>query len=202
LAEVEAKTKSDVPARVARAGLTVALVPVALHAFRDQYGYVPLLSDVNLAVHEFGHMLFMPFGIPVLGETAVILGGSLVQVAFPLVFVAYFLFSRQRKDVHAAMVCLWWTSINVLSVAIYANDARAGVLMLITGETGQESDAHDWNNLLTRWGALNKDHIIAGNMRKTAVLLCAVSVVVGLGAALMQRNATLSVDVSGLNRRL
>lgn len=171
-------------ARWARIVLSLCLIPLAWHAFHDQYGEVPLLSGMDLAIHEFGHVLFMPFGIPFLGRTMVILGGSLTQVALPLIFVFYFLRRRAGvRDVHAAMVCLWWTSINVLSVAIYCNDARAGVLMLVNGETGQESDGHDWNNLLRIWGVLNKDTVIAGRMRGVAWLMCVVSIVVGLVAA-------------------
>ncbi len=52
-------------------------------------------------------MLFRPFGIPILGRTMVILGGSLTEVAFPLLFVGYFLRKREdgrRRDVFAAMV--------------------------------------------------------------------------------------------------
>jgi hypothetical protein len=178
------------PAQWARLALTLVLVPLAWIAFRDEYGVVPLLSDIDLAIHEFGHMLFMPFGAPFLGQTMVILGGSLVQVAFPLLFVAYFLRRREnrtRRDPHAAMVCLWWSSINLLSVAIYAADARAGQLMLITGQTGQESDAHDWYNLFARWGLLNQDTIIAGRMRMAAAVLCMMSIVLGVYAALNAR---------------
>jgi hypothetical protein len=164
-------------ARWARLALTALLVVLGWRAFHDEYGAVPLVSGINLAVHELGHMLFMPFGFAVLGETMVILGGSLTQIAFPLIFVAYFLRARKgRRDVFASMVCLWWAAINVLGVAIYCNDARAGVLMLISGETGQESDAHDWNNLLTRWGALNQDHAIADVMRRMAWLMFVVSI--------------------------
>ncbi|HMI46342.1 MAG TPA: hypothetical protein VK491_09285, partial [Gemmatimonadaceae bacterium] len=71
----------------ARLALAVLLAWLAWGAFRDELGYVPLLGDIDLAIHEFGHMLFMPFGIPFLGRTMVILGGSLTQVAFPLLFV-------------------------------------------------------------------------------------------------------------------
>jgi hypothetical protein len=179
-------TRADLPAivRWARIALTLALVPVSWHAFHDQYGEVPLLDGIDLAIHEFGHMLFMPFGIAFLGHTMVILGGSLTQVMVPLLFVFYFLRNRDgARDVHAATVCLWWTSINLLSVAIYCNDARAGVLMLISGETGQESEGHDWNNLLRIWGKLSKDTVIAGKMRGVAWLLCVVSIVIGLVAA-------------------
>ena len=171
----------------ARLALAVVLALLAWSAFRNEYGYIPLLSDIDLAIHEFGHMLFMPFGIQFLGNTMMILGGSLTQVAFPLIFFGYFLrkhVDAPRRDVFAAMVCLWWSGINLLSVAIYCADSRAGQLMLIDGSTGQESDAHDWNNLLTRWGLLEHDTVIARWMRAIAWLVCIASIVIALWSEL------------------
>jgi hypothetical protein len=116
-----------------------------------------------------------------------ILGGSLTQVAFPLIFFGYF-FRKQgdgrRRDLFAAMVCLWWSGINLLGVAIYCADSRAGQLMLIDGSTGQESDGHDWNNLLTRWGLLQHDTAIARWMRAIAWLMCVGSIMVAVWSAL------------------
>lgn len=166
---------------VGRAGLSLVLALVARAAFRDEYGYLPLLGDLDLAIHEFGHILFHPFG-----ETMTVLGGSLTQVAFPLVFVGYFALSRAHRDLYAATIGLWWTSINILSVAIYAADARAGVLPLLSGGTGQDGDAHDWNFLLAKWGYLGMDTIIADRMRRVAVVLCVASVLAGLIIALLQ----------------
>ena len=164
----------------ARLALAALLAWLAWRAFNDADGYVPLLGDIDLAIHEFGHMLFMPFGIPILGSAMVILGGSLTQVAFPLLFVGYFLRKRddgRRRDVFAAMVCLWWSAINLLDVAIYCADSRAGELMLLDGLTGKESDGHDWNNLLTRWGLLEQDTAIARWMRAIAALVCVASII-------------------------
>jgi hypothetical protein len=173
--------------KYARLALAAVLAVLAWSAFRNEYGYIPLLSDINLAIHEFGHMLFMPFGIQFLGNTMMILGGSLTQVAFPLIFFGYF-FQKQsdgrRRDVFAAMVCLWWSGINLLSVAIYCADSRAGQLMLIDGSTGQESDGHDWNNLLGRWGLLQHDTGIARGMRAIAWLVCVGSIIVAVWSAL------------------
>jgi hypothetical protein len=170
--------------RWARIVLTLILVPLSITTFRDRYGKVPFLGDIDLAIHEFGHMLFMPFGIPFLGRTMVILGGSLVQVVVPLLFMAYFLRNREgARDAHAATVCLWWSSMNLLDVSVYCADARAMVLTLISGETGQDSGGHDWNNLLHIWGVINKDTVIAANMRRVAVVMCLVSIVWGVAAA-------------------
>jgi len=159
-------------------------------AFHNEYGYVPIVSDVSLAIHEFGHMLFMPFGIPILGRTMVILGGSLTEVAFPLLFVGYFLRKREdgrRRDVFAAMVCLWWSAIGLLATAIYCADSRAGRLMLLDGLTGQESDVHDWYNLLDQWGLLEHDTQIARWMRMIAWLMCVSSVAIAVWSALQTR---------------
>jgi hypothetical protein len=173
-------------ARLAFAGLLALL---AWSAFHNEYGNVPLVTDVSTAIHEFGHMLFMPFGIPILGTTMVILGGSLTEVAFPLLFVGYFLRKREdgrRRDVFAAMVCLWWSGINLLATAIYCADSRAGRLMLLDGLTGQESEGHDWYNLLTRWGLLEQDTVIARYMRAVAWLVCIGSLIVAVWSALQQ----------------
>jgi hypothetical protein len=153
---------------------------------------VPIVTDVSTAIHEFGHMLFMPFGIPILGRTMVILGGSLTEVAFPLLFVAYFLRKRedgQRRDVFAAMVCLWWSAIGLLGTAIYCADSRAGKLMLLDGLTGQESDGHDWYNLLDRWGLLEHDTQIARWMRMIAWLMCVGSIAIAIWSVLQQPRA-------------
>jgi hypothetical protein len=171
----------------ARLTLAAALGWLAWSAFRGEEGYIPLLSDIDLAIHEFGHMLFMPFGIQFLGNTMMILGGSLTQVAFPLIFFGYFLRKHDdapRRDVFAAMVCLWWSGINLLDVSIYCADSRAGELMLLDGLTGKESDGHDWNNLLTRWGLLEHDTVIARYMRAIAWLVCVASIVVAVWSAL------------------
>jgi hypothetical protein len=178
-----------------RLAFAVVLALLAWSAFRNEYGYIPLLSDIDLAIHEFGHMLFMPFGIQFLGNTMMILGGSLTQVAFPLIFFGYFLRKRDdapRGDLFAAMVCLWWSGINLLSVAIYCADSRAGQLMLIDGSTGQESDGHDWNNLLGRWGLLQYDTGIARVMRAIAWLMCVGSIVVAVWSALQFPRAELA----------
>ena len=168
-------------ARMGRLLLTLLLAYAANIAFHNEYGAVPLLSDIDTAIHEFGHILFMPFS-----ETTMILGGSLFQVALPLVFTGYFLIGPKRtRDVFAAMVCLWWVSINLLQVSIYAADARAGQLMLITGQTGQESDAHDWYNLFSRWGLLERDTIIAERMRIAAGLLCLTALFIAFATALI-----------------
>jgi len=180
------QSRDDLPTivRWARIALTLALVPVAAYRLNNPGMWLPLIGDINVAVHEFGHMLFMPFGVPVLGETMVILGGSLVQVLFPAVFVGYFTFGpRKHRDLHAATICVWWLSISLLELSVYVADARARDLTLINGLTGRESDSHDWYNLLSQWGLLQYDLVYARTMRVLAGFLLVVSTVGGIAAA-------------------
>ena len=173
----------------ARLAFAALLAWLALGAFRGDSGYVPLLGDIDLAIHEFGHMLFMPFGIPFLGRTMVTLGGSLTQIAFPLLFTGYFLRKRddgRRRDAFAAMVCLWWSGISLLDVSSYCADSRAGELMLLDGLTGKESDGHDWYNLLNGWGLLEQDTAIARWMRGIAFIACVAGIVVAIWSELQR----------------
>ena len=66
-------------------------------------------------------------------------------------------------------------------------DSRAGQLMLLDGLTGHESDGHDWNNLLTRWGLLQHDIGIARGMRAVAFVVCVASLIVAVWSALQSR---------------
>src|SRR3954465_15196327 len=186
---VESSDLSRTAQSYLRLAFAVLLAWLTWTAFHSEYGNVPVVTDVSTAIHEFGHMLFMPFGIPILGGTIVILGGSLTEVAFPLLFVGYFLRKREdgrRRDVFAAMVCLWWSGIGLLATAIYCADSRAGKLMLLDGLTGQESDGHDWYNLLNGWGLLEHDTQIARWMRMIAWLMRVASIVVAVWSALLQ----------------
>jgi len=56
--------------------------------------------------------------------------------------------------------------------------------MLLDGLTGQESDGHDWYNLLTIWGLLDQDTVIARWMRMIAWLMCVGSIGVAAWTAL------------------
>jgi hypothetical protein len=120
----------------------------AIARVRDPEYWDPL-DDLNLAVHEAGHLIFSAFG-----ETATILGGSLLQIIVPAAFVAYFVRTRQR---YAAAVTLAWVGVNFLNVARYIADARAQELPLLGGE----DSIHDWWYLLINWDLLRQDLVIA-----------------------------------------
>ena len=128
-----------------------ALVLIAIYAIarlRNPEYWDPL-DDLNLAIHEAGHLVFSAFG-----ETMTILGGSLFQVIVPAAFVAYFARTRQR---YAAAVTMAWVAVNLLNVARYIGDARSQELPLLGGE----NSIHDWWYLLINWDLLPRDLTIA-----------------------------------------
>lgn len=120
--------------------------------------YWDLLDDLDLAIHEVGHLVFQPFG-----DHGMTIGGSLFQVLVPLAFAAYFAMRRER---FATAIVLAWVAVNLLNVALYIGDARAQELPLLGGE----NSVHDWWYLLTEWDALALDRDIARGVRMAGAL--------------------------------
>jgi hypothetical protein len=121
------------------------------------------LDNVDLPIHETGHLIFRPFG-----EFMMVAGGSLFQVIFPLILAAYFTF-WQRSYYSAAIVMLW-VGQSLLNVWVYAADAVVGQLVLTSGMTGSEGSFHDWNYLLTATGMLDSTRGVAKIIRFAATL--------------------------------
>ncbi|MFL6657916.1 MAG: hypothetical protein ACJ8GW_07600 [Massilia sp.] len=109
------------------------------------------LHSVILPFHEFGHVLFRPFG-----RFMTILGGSLFQVLMPLGLMLVFLL-RQRNT-FAASAMLWWAGQSLVDLSPYIADAQTRALPLVGG-AGEES--HDWGNLLTMTGMLAHTHTLS-----------------------------------------
>lgn len=116
-----------------------------------------VLHLVNLPFHEAGHVLFRPFG-----QFMTSLGGTLGQLLVPIICSVVLLF--QQRDPFGAALGLWWLGENLLDIAPYINDARAGALPLVGGNFGHSSPYgfHDWEYLLTETGLLGQDHLLAG----------------------------------------
>ncbi len=106
---------------------------------------------INLPFHEFGHILFMPFG-----KFMMILGGSLFQVMLPLALMCVFVF--KQRDTFAGSIMLWWCGQSFIDVSPYIADAEYRALPLVGGG-GEES--HDWGNLLTIMDALDSTQAVA-----------------------------------------
>ena len=113
------------------------------------------MHNVNLPIHEAGHMVF-----GFLGDFVGVLGGSLMQLLIPAVFVLAFVY--QQKNPFGGAISLWWLAQNFMDLAPYIGDARVQRLVLLGGVTGREAPGyHDWNNILGRLGWLQHDEVIA-----------------------------------------
>jgi hypothetical protein len=156
----------------------IRLARLAFLAFLALYGVTSLrtpeagrlLDNVDLAIHETGHLVFAPFG-----EIVGALGGTLFQLILPSAFVAYFL---RRGERYGAAVSLWWVAQNCWNISVYVADARAQVLPLVGG------GEHDWAFLLGEAGWLARDVALARAVHGVGVMLFIAALALGLRAAL------------------
>jgi len=146
-------------------GWRFASCPVAGNCINESF-----LHLVNLPFHEAGHVIFRIFG-----RYMMTLGGSLGQLLMPLVCLAALILTR--RDSYGGSVCLWWFGVNFIDLAPYINDARAGVLPLLGGNTGRNSPYgfHDWEYILNELGYLRYDHLVAGIAHKMGIVLMVIA---------------------------
>jgi len=130
--------------------------------------------NINLPFHEAGHVIFRPFGAFITS-----LGGSLGQLLIP--FICMIVFLIKTRDTFAASFSLWWFGENFMDLGPYINDARAGTLPLLGGNTGATSPYgfHDWEFILNESGLLRYDHVIANISYKTGTIIMIISFIWG-----------------------
>jgi hypothetical protein len=110
------------------------------------------MNLVFVPVHEGGHLLFGWFG-----QFIAVAGGTILQLAAPIMLAIYFAFRRQPQGV---TFCIQ----QFLPIATYMADARAQELPLLTvGDA--EYVIHDWNYLFGKLGVLAHDTQIASATR-------------------------------------
>ncbi len=138
---------------------------------------------IVLPIHEAGHLLFIPFG-----RFMTVLGGSLLQVLLPLILMASFVFGfgGSRRDNFAASLMLWWAAVSIIDVAPYIWDAFDPKMMLLGGQTGAESDGHDWQNILGDLGLIRRAHLIAGIAHKLGLVVMLVAYAWGAALLILQ----------------
>jgi hypothetical protein len=151
-------------ARAGRLGFTIVLAIYGFFLLRNPAGGW-LMDNVDLPIHETGHLVFSPFG-----EFMQFLGGTLFQLIMPAVFVGYFL---KREDKHAASIALWWVAQSFWNVSVYVKDARNQNLDLVGG------GEHDWAYLLGHLGWLEQDQRIGQLVWLIGVLVYLTAIVGG-----------------------
>lgn len=143
---METSTRMTPAAKIA---LILVLAAYGFVSLRDP-SHFRLLDNVDLAIHEAGHVLFSPFG-----EFIGFAGGTLMQLIVPTTFFGYFLYHGDR---YAAAVLLWWVGQNFWNISVYVKDARRMELPLVGG------GEHDWAYMLGRLGLLRHDQSIGNGL--------------------------------------
>lgn len=168
-----------------RVPVLVWFVWIFWHHLRDPL-YTSLWNGLNLVFHEMGHALFMWSG----SEFWTTAGGTILEWAVPL--LAGVALWRQGERFGAA-ICLCWLATALYDSAAYAADARLHVLPLVSpfGLAGPEQ--HDWTNLLTHFGALEQDRVVALWLRRAA----AAAMLAGLAWGLWVLRAMWPARVAG-----
>jgi hypothetical protein len=119
------------------------------------HGWLAAVVDgFDLVVHEAGHPVAGILGLRFL----TFLGGTLAQLALPVVAAVVFARRRQPASLAAALV---WIGVNLVNIGTYAADAEARALPLL----GAGPEGHDWWNMLGMLGLREHATAIGGLVR-------------------------------------
>lgn len=121
------------------------------------HGGFTAIDNVNLIVHESGHLFFSWAG-----DTMTLLGGTIMELLVPFLLFSYFFWKRHLSG---TAFCLFVFFENFIYIATYMADARAQELPLVSVGDSGENSPHDWFNIFTRFGGLQYDTRIAAFVR-------------------------------------
>lgn len=159
-----------------------------LHRYLTDPAYASIFSGINLAFHEMGHAAFMWFGSRIL-TTA---GGTLFEIGIPAVAGGYLLV--QQRDPFGAAVCVFWMGTALVGAGVYAADARAQALPLVSPFGPVDVDSHDWTVMLLRVGRLSQDQQIGAALRAMGRLAMAGGLAAGAWIAWTDRGRSESPE--------
>jgi hypothetical protein len=141
-----------------------------LKEYLDDTMYSSIFDGINLGFHEMGHAAFMWFGNRIL-TTA---GGTIFQLGIPIAAGAYLL--HKRRDPFGAAVCVFWLGTALVGAGIYAADARAQALPLVSPFGPVDVDSHDWTVMLMKYGKLSQDEQIGGALQRAGIFAMIASI--------------------------
>lgn len=123
---------------------SVILLPIVVYYAYNQ-GKFTVVDYINLLIHEGGHGVFSVFG-----KFIYTLGGTLMQIIIPGMFVVYYWINRKTV---MTQIFLVWLGESLINVSVYAADARAHKLQLLGGNKVY----HDWTYLLNQMNLILYD---------------------------------------------
>ena len=164
-----------------------------LNGFLTDPMHRSIFDGVNLAFHEMGHAAFFWLGDRIL----TVAGGTIFQLAIPLIAGVYLL--HKQRDPFGAMACLFWFGTALFSAGVYAADARAQALLLVSPFGPVDVDSHDWTVMLLKLGMLSRDQAIGAALRRSGIVAMLLSIAGGAWVLrVMAATASSTGRVSGL----
>lgn len=137
---------------------SLIIFPIALYWALNRGEYT-LIDNVNLVIHEAGHLFFRLFG-----KFIYTLGGTLMQIILPSLIVWTFLKNNYRTGVQFSLL---WLGQNFINISVYAADAQARKLPLLGGKKVY----HDWHYMLTELGILEYDYLVGYFFYSVAIII-------------------------------
>ena len=146
---------------------TIVLLPLVIY-YTINKGQFTFVDYINVLIHEGGHGVFKIFG-----RFIYTLGGTLMQIIIPSMFVIYYWTKRKK---FGAQIFLVWLGENLMNISVYAADARAQKLPLLGGNKVY----HDWAWLLSQTGLLEQDQIAGNIFFGTGILMFIIAMITPL----------------------
>ncbi|MGH1365716.1 MAG: hypothetical protein ACRBF0_19300 [Calditrichia bacterium] len=128
--------------------LSALLLPCALYLLSDRNAFT-ILGYADLIIHEAGHFFFSFFG-----EFMHFLGGTLMQLIFPILLIVHFFINGYRT---AVQLFVFWLGQNLINISVYVADAPYQRLQLLG------NGRHDWAYMLGRLDLISSAELL-GNM--------------------------------------
>ncbi len=146
---------------------SIIILPIAIYwtLNRGKYG---LIDNVDLVIHEAGHLFFMFFG-----KFIYTLGGTLMQIILPSLIAFTFFRNNYRTGVQFGLL---WLGQNFINISVYAADAQARKLPLLGGNKVY----HDWHYMLGELGILEYDFVVGYIFYGIAILIFILTVLLPL----------------------
>jgi hypothetical protein len=161
----------------------LVVLVLILRGYLGDATHTSIFDGVNLAFHEMGHAAFFWLGNRIL-TTA---GGTIFQLGIPLAAAAYLL--HKQHDPFGAAVCAFWLGTAMFGAGVYAADARAQALPLVSPFGPVDVDSHDWTVMLLKYGLLSRDQEIGAALRSGGVLAMTVSIALGAWVLWLMRSS-------------
>lgn len=146
---------------------SIIILPISIYWIlnRGEYG---LLDNIDLVIHEAGHLFFRFFG-----KFIYTLGGTLMQIILPSIIGWYFYRNHYRTGVQFSLL---WLGQNFINISVYAADAQARRLPLLGGNKVY----HDWHYILDELGILQYDQAVGYFFFGIAIMIFIITILMPL----------------------